>query len=407
MTMTKKKKSKHGSASKAPTAPLIKGYLPVRLTLPSTANNYTTHNDNDDGRSSKDGDVPIDLDDTFFFVKEHFGDDKNTLFVANIPVVPGVSGKIILRSLLGRFGAVERVTVIENPRKQRQEQRSDHGQRLATAFSSSASPGLTPAIQSASQSASLRWTDRRDLFPTFHKPIFGKEKFAHVVFSSSSDMKSAVQGLHETMAKTPRNGDLPGLVLKRLELQTLVDRTSREAKQEAAAHEQDVHGDEASDHSSDDDSDMDDTSTNRPLTGIQAIAERYRSSCQGLSRDKLLLECNRVMEEFEDAEEADRLAREAAKNQPDDDGFVTVSYSKQSVGSKRELEQGVTTTNRRKGSKRHRKKKDVNGTSELKDFYRFQMKETRRKNLQELRKRFEEDLARVKKLKEEKQYRPF
>ena len=47
------------------------------------------------------------------------------------------------------------------------------------------------------------------------------------------------------------------------------------------------------------------------------------------------------------------------------------------------------------------------GSAELKDFYRFQTKESRKRGILELRKRFEEDLVRVKKLKEEKAYRPF
>lgn len=329
-------------ASRVSKAPLIKGYLPVRLRLPN-----------------EEGD---ELVDTFFFVKEHFGGDKMTLFVSNIPVIPGVSARVVLQSMFGRYGDIDRITVIENPRKKQ-----------------------------AAESESLEWTTKREFFPSFHGPIYGTEKFAHVTFASSTDMKKALKALQDIMAgKSKDHGQLPGLLMARLEQQTLVEETSR----------QEVESD-------DDQEDTEGVISKAQLTGIKAVADRYRTSCSNLSRERLLQECNSVMEQFEDAEEADRRAREAAKNQPDEDGFVTVTYSTQAVGSKRDLEQGVTTTNRRKGSKRTRKKKDINGASELKDFYRFQMKETRKKNLQELRKRFEKDLARVKKLKDERQYRPF
>ena len=120
-------------------------------------------------------------------------------------------------------------------------------------------------------------------------------------------------------------------------------------------------------------------------------------------------ECNRVMTEYEEAEEAKRRAQEAAKAQPDDDGFVTVSYST-AVGSKAELEQSMTATTpsrRRSGNKRSRNNKKNIGSSELKDFYRFQRRENRKRTMDDLRQQFEEDLKRVKRMKEEKQYRPF
>jgi ribosomal RNA-processing protein 7 len=311
---------------KSSSAPLIKGYLPVRLSLPTED----------------------DPDDTFFFVKEHFGADKSTLFVANAAIVPGVRSRVLLKSLLGRYGQVERVTVIENPRQT-----------------------ATPTT--------LVWTGRT---PTFQKPIYSKGRFAHVVFASSKDMKRALRSLTEVMSGKTKE---PGLSLDRLEIQTLIDETQRLDRQDA------------NDESDDDDRPAESKSR------ILEVADRYRASCKAVSRASLLEECNAVMEQFEDSEEADRRQREASKNQPDEDGFVTVSYASQSVGSKRELEEG----GRKKGTKRIRKKKKVSGASELPDFYRFQMKESRKQSLQDLRKRFEQDLAKVQKMKEERQYRPF
>jgi ribosomal RNA-processing protein 7 len=317
-------------SERSSSAPLIKGYLPVRLSLPT-----------DD-----------ETDDTFFYVKEHFGSDKSTLFVANAPIVPGVRPRVLLKSLLGRYGQVERVTVIENPRQ----------------------TAVTPPT--------LVWTTGKA--PTFLKPIYSKGRFAHVVFASSKDMKRALRSLVDVMSgKTKQSG----LSLDRLEIQTLQDETRRLDRHDAS-----------------DESDDDEDRPAESKTAILAVAERYRASCKAASRESLLGECNAVMEQFEDSEEADRRQREASKNQPDEDGFVTVSHASQSVGSKRELEEGG---GRKKGTKRVRKKKKASGASELPDFYRFQMKESRKQSLQDLRKRFEQDLAKVQKMKEERQYRPF
>jgi ribosomal RNA-processing protein 7 len=323
-------------------APLIKGYLPVRLTLPS--NSHDSH------------------DDTFFYVKEHFAGDKKTLFIANAPVVPGIQTQILLRSLLGRYGQVERVTVIENPRKD-------------------------PKVAA---NLSLSWTTKSA--PSFFSTTSctsGEGKFAHVVFVSPKEMKKAMKGLEHVMAS--RKHDFPGLTMERLEIQTLQDETQRKQSEGVDDCDDDVHDDFMPNE--------------RKVTGMLVVAERYQKSHLALSREVLLEECNAVMESFEDMEERDRLARQAAKNEPDEDGFVAVTYSAQKLGSKRDLEEGITTTNNRRGSKRRRKKK-VGGT-ELTDFYRFQQRETRKKDLQDLRKRFEEDLVKIKRMKEERQYRPF
>jgi ribosomal RNA-processing protein 7 len=310
-------------------APLIKGYLPVRLTLPPG-------------------------DETFFFVKEHFASDKATLFVANVPSVPGVSSRILLQSLFGRFGSIERVTVIENPRN------TDNKESVTAPFSSKK--------------------------PSFLGRIYSQGRFAHVVFLSSKEMKKSLRELSNLMSSSKSGERLPGLSLERLEIQTLSDESKRQASSSGSMD------------SSDEGDGQEEKETKK---GIHAVAERYRASRRALSREALLEECNAIMEEYEDAEEAERKRREASKSEPDEDGFITVSYSSQSIGSKRELEQG----GRRKGSKRSRKKKDPN--QGLTDFYRFQTKESRKKGLQDLRKRFEQDLAKVKKMKEERQYRPF
>ena len=53
--------------------------------------------------------------------------------------------------------------------------------------------------------------------------------------------------------------------------------------------------------------------------------------------------------------------------------------------------------------KAQKKKKDY----ELKNFYRHQMREQKREELQSLREKFEEDKKRIQKMKEARKFKPF
>lgn len=318
---------------KSKNIPLIKGYLPVRVTFPSDDDKF--------------------LDESFFFVKEHFatsGDAKHTtLFVANVPLYPNISTKMLLQSLLGRFADIDRITVVENPRHKKDVQES-----------------ISP------------WDTEKNhyLYPSIQGPKLEQGRFAHVVFRSPKEMKKAMSSLQKVMLSGKESSSLN---VESLEIQTLQDES-------LSRH--------------DDESDED------KLTGILAVSHRYRENIKKnlSSRQDLMEQCNQIMEEYEESE---KEAIEAKQNPAvDDDGFTTVAYSS-STGAKRSFEEGVTTTNRRKGSKRSRTKKKMGGATELSDFYRFQQKESRRQTVQELRKKFQQDLEKVKRLKDEKHYRPF
>lgn len=348
-------------------SPLIKGYLPVRLRL----------------SNSTGGD---DEEETFFYVREHKGpttselnDSKSpskagcTLFVANSPVIPGITTKILLKSIFGRYADIFRVAVVENPRSVAANQQ--HQQDSSTTIGC--------------------WSSKVKN-PTFLPPIHSEGKYAHVTFESQKGMKKAMKALNEIMHKKGSD-DIPGLVLERIEIQTLADETNRQYRKslwKQKGHDHDFDSDEEQDP--------------EHKSAIHAVADRYRASCNFMSRSELLNECNAVMQAYEDAEEKKSRAQEAAKSQPDGDGFITVSYSA-AVGSKTELEESITATtpSRRKGNKRSRKKKETVGNTELKDFYRFQRRENRKRTLEDLRHQFDEDLKKVKRMKEDRQYRPF
>lgn len=351
--------------------PLLKGYLPVRLMLPPL---WTTEYH----------------DETYFYVREHQagkGDSsenpskpKSTLFIANAPLIPGVSTKILLHSLLGRFANIARVTVIKNPRGGKEED------DLVT----------------------LKWTDK------FQEPsplpvVHSEGKFAHVVFETPKGMKKALRALQDVMKPnaSKKSGKRPGLNLEPIEIQTLSDETNRVYREE---RNKELNTSSKNDRYDDRDNSIEEGIVTDQATGIHAVVARYKESLAELSPERLMEECNAVMKSYEEAEEEKRRTQQAARTQPDEDGFVTVSYSN-AVGSQVDLE--VTkhpignTQPRRKGSMRSRKKKESVGSQELQDFYRFQRRENKKRTLEDLRAQFDEDLQRVKRMKEERRYRPF
>jgi len=457
--------------------PLIKGYIPVRLRLPRQpqlvrTRNEKEDNDNDNDNDSDDkddNDNDNDMEDTFFFVREHQGRSSHenhnaettnhtwtnntitnnnkkgtTLFVANAPVVPGVSTKILLRSVFGRFADVVRVTAVKNPRGAAATASAFGEDQTAWGISNSNSNSNSNNNRSDGSNSIVAWTDREDLFaPTFLPPILSETegKYAHVVFGSSKELKKAKKALEDLLlvgkmgsssSSRSRSRSMHSdnshnaLVLDKLELQTLADESKRQHAELLKR---------AWNHTSIDDNDDDDDdgweegngkdaerahTTATAATGLLAVAQRYRStldrskrsSHSHSNRSKLLEECNAVMQAYEDAEEDKRLASEAARSVPDEDGFVTVSYANNNTNTAAAaaaLEQSLTATtpSRRKGNKRTRKKKEAVGAAQQTDFYRFQRADTRKRTMEDLRRKFEEDVRKVKRLKEEKEYRPF
>lgn len=347
--------------------PLIKGYLPLRVRLPSNR-------------------------ETFLFIKQHHAsnssldrvDITNALFVCNVPFVPDVRTTVFLTALFSKFGPVQQVTVVRNPRK------------ITTTNLSNNNPEKL-----SSEVSGQRWQEiiskAESILPEYDANDEGK--FALVCFRSSAEMKNTLRML-QNIFKGSKDA---GVNISSSELQSMVAQSNN--SQGSKGNVADCSSNES----------YDGMSKERSQSRVLSLADRYRAVI--IPRDTLMECCNAVMESFESAEEKARI-NSRLLSEPDEDGFITVSHSMPSkmVGSKRELEVGggvITHADmvdeKRSGhkNKKARTRKKNSGASELADFYRFQRRETRQKGVHELRKRFEEDLEAVKKVREQKLYRAF
>ncbi|CAM9196956.1 unnamed protein product [Chrysoparadoxa australica] len=126
--------------------------------------------------------------------------------------------------------------------------------------------------------------------------------------------------------------------------------------------------------------------------GLEWAVKRYKEARPSLQ--SLTEQVDKCVGEWEASNAA--KTQEAAKGvgEPDEDGFVTVTYKRKRKG-------GASGPVGRASEVQKKKK------LELKDFYRFQMREEKREQLARLREKFEEDKARVAKLKLARKFKPF
>ncbi|KAL7536212.1 hypothetical protein ACHAXR_006994 [Thalassiosira sp. AJA248-18] len=369
---------------------IIKGYLPIRIALPPVGNN-------NNNKGSKKKNEQHSSFTSFIYIKEHIqkGDNSGiggatTLFIVNAPANGPIRTDIFLRALFESYGDIQRVTVARDPRKVGVVSFGDEA--AVETFREAAIMGLDD--DGGGGSAALfeqqtATTTRR-----------GDGKFAHVVFTSGKEMKKALKLLKREMSEAADGMfeiRLDGDRMEQLKLETMQLLSSKK------------NNDDSDDESQDQDDEEEEEEDKPLLTGIHAIAAQARQKAgRNISRQQLMQLCNDAMASFETKEaEAERQAKLAAE-QPDEDGFITVTHgSTPSFGATNDLEEDHY--HRRKAGKRNRKRKVgvLSGADELSDFYRFQLKERRRGEVQDLKKRFEEDLKKVKKMKEERAYRPF
>lgn len=343
-------------------SPLIKGYLPIRIELPPI------------------GDKDKHTFTSFIYIKEHAqklpqgisaaSGGSATLFIANAPANGPIRTDLFLRALFEPYGDILRATVAKDPRI------------------GSSSVSEEDAVETFREAALMGL----DGFGASSKYKRGDGKFAHVVFTSGKEMRKALKILKREICEA--DDDLFAMQLDGEKMDQLKIETAQLFSKD--------------DHKSDDDESQDEEEEeiDNSLTGIHAIAaEAKRKAGRHISRQKLMKMCNDAMASFESDEADAELRAKQAAAQPDDDGFVTVTHKATSFGAANDLEE--ERHHRRKAGKRNRKRKTASGADELPDFYRFQLKDTRKKEVQDLKTRFEEDLRKVKKMKEARLYRPF
>eukprot|EP00956_Cyclotella_meneghiniana_P021024 scaffold37788_cov57-Cyclotella_meneghiniana.AAC.2 len=330
----------------------IKGYLPIRVSLPPLPNTPPTLF-------------------TFIYVKEHRAKQKSneasqsTLFVANAPANGPIRTDLFLNAVFRRYAEVERVTVARDPRKSHDDEQG---------FVASVEKTFAAAASFANNS--LQQLER------------GDGKFAHVVFTSGKELKRGMKGIRDDMEN---NGHVQ---LNNDEIHALVEQTEILRRQ---SDNEDVTDKEA-------------MSEIRAPRGIHAIVQKYKlSAYRHMPRQQLMELCNATMSSYEQSEaEAEARAKRLAE-EPDEDGFITVTHGSSTPSFGAELETTQHQVGRGKGSKRNRKRKADNrhGGGEFSDFYKFQWKEKKKQEMSDLKTKFQDDLEKVKRMKEERAFRPF
>lgn len=353
-------------------AELLKSYLPLRIHLQKGGVKYGDEQQ-EDGHS------------TFMFIKQQGGGkrakggndqqsnsaERGTIFVCNaisLSMYLDQNNAVVQKCTVPDFHSFDRFALEHIFNK--------FGVEVQNVFCANA-PGQdkqNDTIGSSIADNSYKFIDKSSRLP-----------FAHVIFSSQKEVKKVL-----TRASKEEH-----IKLSRIEINELFDQWVENIKNL---------------NNEDDETNADDREE-KQLSGISAVIARYKARIP--DRSKLAEQCDLIMSRFDESEEAERQAM-LKSQEPDEDGFITVTKESNIVGKKRQLNddwdsdddgaEGVPS--RKKGGKRFRKKKKGRGSSELNDFYRFQTRESKRKEVTDLRKRFEEDLQAVKRMKEQKQFKP-
>eukprot|EP00611_Tribonema_gayanum_P001104 TRINITY_DN1082_c0_g1_i1.p1 TRINITY_DN1082_c0_g1~~TRINITY_DN1082_c0_g1_i1.p1 ORF type:complete len:276 (+),score=101.36 TRINITY_DN1082_c0_g1_i1:156-983(+) len=133
------------------------------------------------------------------------------------------------------------------------------------------------------------------------------------------------------------------------------------------------------------------------LTGLAAVVQQYRDARP--DHEELRERVDAYINLFDAKEAEEEQERLDAKNQPDADGFVTVTYKKR----RREAAEPDAAAAAAAAGGRKKKKKP----QELHNFYRFQMREAKREQLATLREKFEQDKAKIERMKAARKFKPF
>jgi len=120
--------------------------------------------------------------------------------------------------------------------------------------------------------------------------------------------------------------------------------------------------------------------------------------------DELEEEVNNYMKDFDEKELFEIEQRKQIQNQPDADGFVTVTNRNKRKRTE-DVGEEINQRNHRRLANRQRNKKKKH--YDLKHFYRFQIREEKLQQLELLRKKFDEDKAKIQRMKDSRKFVPF
>ncbi|XP_076173292.1 ribosomal RNA-processing protein 7 homolog A [Ptiloglossa arizonensis] len=135
------------------------------------------------------------------------------------------------------------------------------------------------------------------------------------------------------------------------------------------------------------------------LTGVTKWCKEYNDTIH--NEDEMKKEVEDYMHDY-DRQIADKIANEKAMEErtEDNDGWITVSGQKK---------RGQFALSRKESTinKVQHKEEQKNIKKQLLNFYTFQIRENKKQNLAELRKKFELDKKRLQDLKSKRTFKPF
>lgn len=131
-------------------------------------------------------------------------------------------------------------------------------------------------------------------------------------------------------------------------------------------------------------------------TGMKKWIDEYKKNF--VDAKKLNSEIDEFMLNYDEEKEKKEKEEEEKLNQPDEDGWVTVTPKS------RKSNLAFTEKNIEKMKSKQKKKRQQ---MQLVNFYSFQMKESKKEYIAQLRKKFDEDKKKIEAMKQTRKFKPF
>lgn len=116
----------------------------------------------------------------------------------------------------------------------------------------------------------------------------------------------------------------------------------------------------------------------------------------------LIDEVNNFMKAYNEAEERERMSRKSKEGYVDEDGFTLVTGDSRG-GSKASIAARAAETQERLKKELEKRNKK----REMPDFYRFQIREKKKRATNDLLKKFNEDKAKIMEMREKNKFKPY